>query len=73
MRFAIDLVFVSWPPTVGGSLVVIQVRERVTAFRIVTCPGRPRELAAVELEAGCAAAGAIAPGATLIATCRPPA
>lgn len=72
MRFAVDVVFVGWPPDPHGALEVARVRERVRPFRVVSCPGRARELAVIELEAGGAAAGAIAPGVTLVASPRLP-
>ena len=52
MRFAIDVAFLSWPPS-GGRCDVLALRRAVLPFRIVAPRGLPRQgVAALEAPAG---------------------
>jgi hypothetical protein len=70
MRFAIDVVFVSWPPVLGRSR-VLAVREQIGPSRLAWLRreeggSRRRGVGAVELAAGDAARLGVRPGEELV-------
>jgi uncharacterized protein len=71
MRFAIDVVFITWPaPEPDRTVRVMETRHRVRPFRAAALPlrGRPvagSRIATLELAAGRAGALGIAPGVEL--------
>jgi uncharacterized membrane protein (UPF0127 family) len=63
MRFALDLVFISWPPERGAST-VLATTAAVPPFRMVTGPRRPRaRIAVLEARAGTLARAGLRAGA----------